>query len=144
MQTMNIKKQKSNSLVCIFKNLFFVLFILLMTSCTSRKFTIQTKPDHVLCEINGRQLGFTPIEIKYVENGTFRIHLSKEGYENYEGNFKLKKKWVNIFCLDFIGEISPFHWVDLQHLEFSLKPIQPISHDAFKKQIDEQNKKKSN
>jgi hypothetical protein len=115
----------------------------MLISCTQRKFTIQTKPENVLCEVNGRKLGLTPITVKYVENGLFRIRLSKEGYENYNGQFKLKKKWFNQFALDFIGEILPYRLIDYQNLEFTMAPIQKFTHDEFKKKTDAMNKKTS-
>lgn len=96
-----------------------------------------------MCEINGRQLGLSPITIKYVENGLFRIRLSKEGYENYNGQFKLKKKWFNQIILDFVGEILPFRLIDHQNLEFTMTPNQVFTHDQFKKKTDSFNKKTS-
>lgn len=119
-------------------NKFIILFLALFffVGCAERKFTISSVPDKSLCEVNGRVIGLTPITVKYVENGTFKIHLTKEGYENLNGSFKLKKKWINVIGLDFIGEVLPYRWSDNQMLEFSLTPLQKISHDTFKNEID--------
>jgi hypothetical protein len=114
-----------------------LLFLLIITSgCTQRKFTINTKPESVLCEVNGREIGLSPVTVNYVDSGYFRIRLSKPGFESYEGQFKLKKRWFNQFTLDFIGEIIPYHWVDNQSLEFTLIPVLNITHDEFKKKMD--------
>ena len=120
-----------------------ILIVLTLTSCAERKFTIHTIPDKVNCEINGRPLGQTPITIKYVENGFFRIRLSKEGYDIFNGQFRLKKKWFNQLGLDFIGEILPKRFLDDQTVEFTMVPITKISHEEFKNKIDEQNSKVS-
>ena len=102
---------------------------------------MKTNPENVLCEINGRQLGLTPVTVKYVESGLFRIRLTKEGYDIFNGQFRLKKKWFNIVGLDFIGEILPYRIIDQQQVEFSLTPIQRIPHEEFKKKVEEQNNK---
>lgn len=125
----------------LISKLFIVAILFILTSCTERKFTVYTIPENVFCEINGRQLGPSPITVKYVENGVFNIRLSQEGYEILNGKFKLKKKWFNLIGLDFIGEILPYRLIDHQKVEFTLTPIQRISHDEFKKKTDQLNNK---
>ena len=118
------------------KNTLLLLLLIITSSCTQRKFTIHTNPESVLCEVNGREIGISPVTVNYVDNGYFRIRLSKPGCESYEGQFKLKKRWFNQFTLDFVGEIIPYHWVDNQSLEFTLVPALNITHEEFKKQMD--------
>ena len=124
-------------------NKYFVLIVvfLFFAGCAERKFTITSIPDKSLCEVNGRVLGLTPVTVKYVENGTFKILLTKEGFENLNGSFTLKKKWINVFGLDFIGELLPYRWSDNQSIEFSLVPLQKVSHENFKNDIEIKNRR---
>lgn len=113
---------------------FFLLFIFLLPACTQREFTLKTIPEGAICEVNGRYLGQTPVVVKYVDKGAFRLHLKKEGFQAFNGSFKIKTRWFNVIGLDFIADSLPYTFSDKQTVTFSLHYKDKLTHEQFKEE----------
>lgn len=106
---------------------------MLITGCTKQHLIIDSNPTGAQAEVNGKNVGKTPVSLIYVETGQFRIRLQKNGYEIIDTKFKVKKRWFNYPIIDFFAEAIPIIWSSKKHVNFKFKTKKIQSHKKLRK-----------
>lgn len=92
--------------------------------CVERKLHIRSEPEGVLVQVNGREVGRTPLDWPYEHYGLLRINARLPGYHAVELEHRLKVPWYQRPVLDFFADILwPGTIHDDQYLDLHLNPV---------------------
>ena len=92
--------------------------------CVERKLHIRSEPPGVIVQVNGREVGRTPLEWPYEHYGVLRVNARRPGYHAIELEHRLKVPWYQRPVLDFFADILwPGTIRDDQYLDLRLKPV---------------------
>ena len=96
----------------------------LTVGCVERKLHIRSEPEGALVQVNGRDVGRTPLDWSYEHYGLLRINARYPGHHAVELEHRLKVPWYQRPLLDFFADILwPGTIHDDQYLDLHLKPV---------------------
>jgi hypothetical protein len=93
--------------------------------------TIRSNPPDAIVEVDGQQLGLTPLSLDFTFYGTREIKLSKPGYETLTIQQPVARPWgqsvpLDFFTMHFLGG----HATDRHDFAYNLQPKQvPINEE---------------
>ena len=97
------------------------LFALLPAGgCVRRTLTVKSSPPGALVQLNGVEVGRTPMQSDFTWYGTYDVVLRKEGYETLKTRGKVIAPWWQWVPIDLIAELLPLH--DKRTLSYTMKP----------------------
>jgi hypothetical protein len=101
-----------------------LLFVLLAVGCVERKLYVRTEPAGAMVEVNGREVGRTPIAWSFDHYGTVRVNAHLEGHHAVEQEYKLKVPWYQRPFLDFFADVLWPGTIHNDHdLDIKMKPV---------------------
>ena len=83
--------------------LIAVLLLLTGHGCVSRRMTIRTNPPEALVEVDGKQLGLSPVSMDFTYYGTREIKISKPGFETMTLQQPVLRPWHQTIPADFVS-----------------------------------------
>ena len=72
--------------------------------CMHRRLTIRSDPPGAAVQVDGEEVGYTPVSFDYTYYGTREIRLIKEGYQTLTTPVKLSTPWYQILPLEFVTD----------------------------------------
>ncbi len=110
----------------------------LLGGCVERKMTIVTDPPGAKVTINGKDIGFSPVNYSFIYYGKYRIMLQKDGYQTRIIEDRVPAPIYEYPPLDILVEnINPFIIYDKHLLEYTLDPLQRPNLDELMDRANE-------
>ena len=104
-----------------------LLSSLLLAGCVRRSLTVRSDPPGAIVQLNGVEVGRTPMTRDFTWYGTYDVVLRKEGYETLKTRGKVIAPWWQWVPIDFFAEMLPLH--DQRELAYTMKPYAEASVD---------------
>ncbi len=99
---------------------------LFLTSCIRRNLTIRSEPPGARLIVNDKDLGTTPLSYDFEWYGSYRISLTKDGYERLDDQVRLRAPMYFWIPVDLVVELLPFKIRDTKALSYTLTPKTPL------------------
>jgi hypothetical protein len=113
-------------------------WLILLGGCVERKMTIVTDPPGAKVTINGKEIGFSPVNYSFIYYGKYRIQLQKDGYQTRIIEDRVPAPFYEYPPLDILAEnINPFIIYDKHLLEYTLDPLPRPNMDELKERAEE-------
>ncbi len=93
------------------------------SSCVEQTLNIDTNPPGALVFLNDQEIGRTPIQRDFVWHGDYEVEIRKDGYQTLRTHQLITAPWWNWVPIDLIADLSPGHYHEQQHLQFTLTPM---------------------
>jgi hypothetical protein len=78
-----------------------------LAGCVERTITITTEPPGALVWLNDREVGRSPVDVKFDYYGTYDVRLEREGYERQMTTGKADAPGWEFIGLDLVAELLP-------------------------------------
>lgn len=78
-----------------------------LAGCVERTITITTEPPGALVWLNDREVGRSPVEVKFDYYGTYDVRLEREGYERQMTTGKADAPGWDLVGIDLVAELLP-------------------------------------
>lgn len=106
-----------------------------LTGCAHnmhRRMTIRSDPPGALVQMEGEDIGYTPVSIDFDHYGTREITLIKDGYETITAMQKVRTPWHQKVGVDlFTDNFSPVKVNDRMEYTFTLNKQELVSNDQL-------------
>ena len=100
----------------------------LCPACVERKLFLRTDPPEVSLNLDGRELGLSPVVVPFTHYGIRRVELRKPGYRVKTVYIHVTMPWYQYFPLDLFSDLFwPATIRDDQVFFFSLEPRGPAA-----------------
>ena len=99
---------------------------LFSTGCIRRNLTIRSEPPGARLIVNDKDLGLTPLSYDFEWYGSYRISLTKDGYERLDDQVPLRAPVYFWIPVDLAMELLPFKIRDTRTLSYTLTPKTPL------------------
>ena len=101
-----------------------VIGALLASGCQAqRRLVITSDPPGAEVRLDGRIIGVTPHEERFLHYGVRRVTLYKDGYLSYSEVVEIRGPWYTRFPVDFFSELLvPTGWEDRHEFHADLEP----------------------
>jgi hypothetical protein len=99
------------------------LAALSLGGCVKKTLTIDSEPQGALVEVNGIEVGRTPVTVPFTWYGSYEIVLRKDGYETLEVD---QRVWA-----------PPHQWIGVDLITECLLPVEFKDEKSFKYELDE-------
>jgi len=88
--------------------------MLFLGACTSpRSLSIESDPPGALVQLDGKQIGRTPLEVRFYHHGDRRITMTRPGYYVWSERVAIDAPWHARFPVDLFAELLwPFKLED--------------------------------
>ena len=96
--------------------------LLLATGCLHRELTIRSEPPGASILLNDADAGTTPRSFDFMWYGTYRVILTKDGYETLYDHPTLNAPWYVWIPFDLVMEVWPWPVRDIRELSYQLVP----------------------
>ncbi len=94
--------------------------------------TIRSDPPGALVQMEGEDIGYTPVSIDFDHYGTREITLIKDGYETITAMQKVRTPWHQKVGVDlFTDNFSPVKVNDRMEYTFTLNKQELVSNDQL-------------
>lgn len=90
--------------------------------CVERVVSITSTPPGALVTLNDREVGRTPVDVRFVHYGTFDVRLALEGYEPLSTVGDASPPVWDAAPLDFFAEVAPFRLSSRIEWHYDLEP----------------------
>ena len=111
--------------------LVVLLVAVLLSGCVKRAIVIESDPPGALVQINGRQVGETPLEHEFITHGGYVFTLSKSGFQEVVARERVMAPWHQWIPLDVVTELLiPAQFNDVHTFHYSLQPLKPAERIA--------------
>jgi PEGA domain-containing protein len=98
---------------------------LFASGCMHRRLTIRSNPPGALVQVDGEEVGHTPVAIDYTYYGTREITLQLAGYKTLTTQVKLATPWYQVFPLEFVTDNFALTKInDRREVSYTLAPEQ--------------------
>jgi len=100
-----------------------LLLWLASTACQAKRTLVVTSaPEGAQVRLDGRNIGETPVTLKFEHYGTRRVTLYLDGYLTYSRVLEMHPPWYGRFPLDLFSEVLvPVGWQDEHKLHATLE-----------------------
>ena len=88
--------------------------------CIHRELTVRSEPPGALLLLNDKKIGQTPLSYDFTWYGTYRVLLTKDGYETLYDKPTLRAPWYFWIPLDLVMELWPGRVNDVRELSYQL------------------------
>lgn len=106
-------------------------FGLLTSGCVHRQLTVRSEPPGALLMLNDKKMGTTPFSYDFMWYGTYRVILTKDGYETLYDKPTLRAPWYLRIPLDLMMELWPGTIKDVREWSYQLvKREEPLGPTA--------------
>jgi len=95
--------------------------------CVERILTVQTNPPGALVQLNGQEMGRTPLSRDFTWYGVYEITVRRDGYQTIHTSAKVIAPIYEWIPLDLISELLPIPLKDHHILSYDLTPAPPAS-----------------
>jgi hypothetical protein len=99
---------------------------LALGGCVQRKLTITSEPSNALVELNGKEVGRTPIETDFTWYGNYDVRVRADGHDTLKTESQVTAPWWQWVPFDLVAELMPWQPTDRQSLHYTLTPSQPV------------------
>ena len=97
-------------------------------ACVERKLFLRTDPPEAAVNLDGRELGPSPVVVPFTHYGVHRVEFRKPGYEVKTAYIRVAMPWYQYFPLDLFADLFwPATLRDRQVFFFSLEPRGPAA-----------------
>lgn len=112
--------------------ILLLLCPVLCSGCVSRRMTIRSEPAEALVEVDGKQLGLTPLSLDFTFYGTREITLSKPGFETLTVQQPVARPWNQSVPFDFFTmHFRGSHITDRHNFLYRLREKQiPVNEES--------------
>ncbi len=93
-----------------------------LAGCVERTITITTEPPGALVWLNDREVGRSPVEVKFDYYGTYDVRLEREGYERQMTTGKADAPIWEFVGLDLVAELLPIPLHSRVRWNYALEP----------------------
>jgi hypothetical protein len=94
-----------------------------LSGCVERRYTIRTNPPGALVEVNGEEIGRTPVSRSYTYYGDRDITLSMDGYQTQRLIQPIRAPWYDNLVTEFFTEnLVPFTLRDERDFTYTMAP----------------------
>src|SRR5262245_33218461 len=94
----------------------------LLAGCVERTVSITSDPPGALVWLNDREVGRTPVDVKFDYYGTYDVRLEREGSEPLMTSGKADAPWWEFVGIDLIAEALPFRFHSHIKWNYVLEP----------------------
>jgi hypothetical protein len=101
---------------------FIIAFLTCASGCIERILTVQSNPGGALVELNGQEMGRTPVSRDFTWYGVYDVTLRLDGYQTLKTGAKVYAPIYEWIPLDLVTELLPFPFKDHHTLNFDLVP----------------------
>ena len=95
--------------------------------CIERVLTVQSNPPGALVELNGQEMGRTPVTRDFTWYGVYDITLRLEDYQTLKTAAKVYPPIYQWIPFDLVTDLLPFTVTDHHRLSYALTPAPPAS-----------------
>ena len=96
--------------------------LLCATGCIQRSVTIDSSPSGARVFYDHREVGETPLKLRFTHYGSHSLIVLKEGYHPWRGRLDLDEKSWAVFPLDIFTEaLSPGVYRDRRNITIGLR-----------------------
>lgn len=92
--------------------------------CVRREIEVTSTPPGALLTLNGREVGRTPVRMKFTFDGTYDVRLRLAGYESVQGSGTTDMPAWDFIGADLVAEVVPARLERLERWHFDLVPEQ--------------------
>lgn len=108
---------KSQILICM------AVLTLACCGCVQRRLIVRSQPEGAFVQIDGQQIGYTPVSVPFTYYGTRDIQLEKDGFKTVKVQQRVRPPWYARFPVSFFSEnFSPREIHDERLLDFQMEP----------------------
>ncbi len=101
-----------------------LLLPLLSGGCIRKKLQITSQPSDAQVMLNGRSAGNTPLTLKFIHHGIYRIELRKPGYLPILDGLRIRRKLYEYIPLDILFDVAwPGTIRDQREAHYKLRKI---------------------
>ncbi|AQQ69723.1 PEGA domain protein [Limihaloglobus sulfuriphilus] len=94
--------------------------------CIERELTVNTRPEGAKVVLNDEEIGISPVTVSFNWYGTYKVDITKKGYESINTSKKLKRPREDYFPFDLFADIfSKPGTVRSYTWDFELSAYQP-------------------
>ena len=86
------------------KTIATALALLMLTGCIDRMLTINSEPSGAAAFIDHKELGTTPVSVRFTDYGGHDLQLLLKGYEPYHAMLTLQQPGWAVFPVDVVTE----------------------------------------
>jgi hypothetical protein len=105
------------------------LVALVASSCVEQTLSIDSNPPGALVFLNDQEVGRTPIHRDFEWHGDYDVQVRKDGYQTLRTHAIVVAPWWNWMPFDLVCDLLPYHYHELQKLNFTLDPMPPEPKD---------------
>ncbi len=110
----------------------------MLSGCVERRFIVNSEPTGAKVYVNGKPMGFTPVDVPFVYYGTYLITLE---YPGYQTKFIEERISAPIYAFppgDFIVEsLYPGKISDVRQFDYTLEPMPRPNLDELRQQAED-------
>lgn len=100
-----------------------LMLVLINSGCVSRRMTIRSDPPGALVQVNGENIGHTPVSKDFTHYGGYDITLIKDGYSTVRTQQEVIPPWYQRFPFDFFSDnFLPYRVTNRHEFRYSLQP----------------------
>ncbi len=115
-------------MIAIRGTILMALGCALAGGCIHRQLTVKSDPPGALVELNGREVGRTPMTREFLWYGDYDVALRLEGYQTVKTHARVYAPWWQWVPLDFFTSMLPV--TDEHRLIYTLTPATTRPGDA--------------
>jgi hypothetical protein len=97
--------------------------------CVQRTMTIESDPPGALVELNGQEIGRTPLTQDFLWYGRYDVHLRLDGHQTIKTTANVRSPLWQIPPIDLLAELMPMRLHDHQRFYYQLTPTSPDTED---------------
>jgi PEGA domain-containing protein len=95
--------------------------------CVEQILTVNTNPKGALVELNGQELGRTPVTKHFTWYGTYEVILRADGYQTQKTTASVIAPWYQWVPFDIVFQLLPIPLKDHHVVKYDLIPTPPSS-----------------
>jgi hypothetical protein len=104
-----------------------IILFVTTAGCVEQLLTVQSDPPDALVELNGQEMGRTPVTQHFTWYGTYDVILRRENYQTLKTTAKVIAPLYQWVPLDLISELLPIPLKDHHVVHYTLTPVQIVT-----------------
>ena len=114
-----------------------VCAVVAIGGCVERKLTVTSNPTGAKVYLDDRELGYTPVTVRFDYYGSRTFVLKKDGYRIAEEVREVKAPPYEYPVVDVFSDLAPWPISDEHTFHFDLEPIGKVSEDDLLERANE-------